>query len=156
MKKGLLLLCFVGATVGLFAGEESAKTQDVNVTAEVIKPLNIETKAVEFGKVAQGTNHSKPKTEGELTITGEAGQSIKVQFAGNGEQWKDEISEAVVKLKQNSNGVELTYTPALATTLDTNLPGGKTSSKIVGSLEVPQNAETGSYRGTLKVKVYYN
>lgn len=156
MKKRLLLLCFVGITAGLFAGEESAKTEDINVTAEVIKPLNIETKTVEFGKVAQGATLSRPKEDGELTITGEAGQSIKVQFAANGEQWKDNISDAIVKLKQNGKTGELTYTPALATALNTNLQGGKTTSKIVGTLVVPQNAEVGAYKGNLKVKVYYN
>lgn len=156
MKKRLLLLCFVGITAGLFAGEESAQENQVEVTAEVIKPLAIDTKAVDFGKVAKGTKHLKPKEEGELTITGEAGQSIRVQFAANGEQWKNTIGEAIVKLKQSGKTGELTYTPALENELDTTLQGGTTTSKIVGTLEVPESADIGIYKGNLKVKVYYN
>ena len=97
MKKRLLLLCFVGVTVGLFAGEESAKESQVEVTAEVIKPLTITTKAVKFGKVAQGTHNTTPKKQGEITIAGQEGQNIKIKYAGVSGAWQDNIKDVKVE-----------------------------------------------------------
>lgn len=162
MKKTMLAVCFMAMALTAVGAENtnSEQTAEVKVTATVVEPLELTTKEVKFGKVAKGSEKNAPIENGEIVIKGQASEKVKIQFAdGMTEDWKDTISGLTVALKSktNSNSTTLTYSPELDPKLSQPLAleSGEKKMTLKGNLLVPENAESGDYEGTLKVKVWY-
>lgn len=159
MKKSLLAFCFVTMTFGAFAGEISnvSSSGEVQVTASVIKKLDVETENIEFGKVVQGSSDNKPHKTGKVKINGESKEKIIVKFASNNDgNWTENASDLKVKLTNKENsGSELIYVPSIVTS-GKNLSDGEATIELGGKLTVPEEAVVGNYTGILKVKVCYD
>ena len=162
MKKTMLAVCFMVMTLTAVGAENtnSEQTAEVKVTATVVEPLVLTAKEVKFGKVAKGSKQNAPIENGEIVIKGQADEKVKIQFSdGMTENWKDTIREVTVALKSktNSNSTTLTYSPELDPELGQPLAleSGEKKIALRGNLVVPENAESGDYEGTLKVKVWY-
>lgn len=162
MKKTMLAVCFMAMALTAVGAENtnSEQTAEVKVTATVVEPLVLTAKEVKFGKVAKGSNKNTPIENGEIVIKGQADENVKIQFSdGMTEDWKNAIREVtvVLKSKTNSNSTTLTYNPELDPELGQPLAleSGEKKMALRGNLVVPENAESGDYEGTLKVKVWY-
>lgn len=70
MKKIVATFLFLLTTLSFALGDASA---DVEVYAEVLGPLEIETTPVNFGVVAKNSNRNTPQTEGTINIRGTEG-----------------------------------------------------------------------------------
>ena len=162
MKKTMLAVCFMAMALTAVGAENtnSEQTAEVKVTATVVEPLVLTAKEVKFGKVAKGSKQNAPIENGEIVIKGQANEKVKIQFSdGMKEDWKNSINGVTVALKSktNTNSTTLTYSPELDPELSQPLAleSGEKKMALRGNLVVPENAESGDYEGTLKVKVWY-
>ena len=158
MKKTMLAICFMAMALTTVANEQSAVEGEVKVTAEVIQKLTINTKPVDFGKVAQGSKNNAPTQKGEIKITGHENEKLLIQFADGTEKvWKDKINDVKVVLSFGQENEKLTYSPELDPELNQPLAleNGQKTMGLTGKLDVPEAAKPGKYEGTLLVKVRY-
>ena len=156
MKKVLLMFCFVSTALGVFASDNN--TGDVQVTAQVVKKLDITTESLDFGTVVANTKDNKPEKYGKIIInTKDNEQEIRMKFADeSGLNWTDDPSKLKIKLKNKQNlGSELIYIPTIAKN-QLNKMKGNITMDVTGTLSVPENASVGNYSGVLKVKVWYD
>ena len=159
MKKTMLAICFMAMALTTVANEQSAVEDKVQVTAEVIQKLEITTTAVNFGKVAQGSQNNAPVKKGSITVTGHQNEKLQIRFAdaADNQNWKEDLKELEVKLSCGENGEKLTYKPAFDP--EENQPlalkDGTKFMQLGGTLNVPEDAEAGKYEGTMLVKVWY-
>ena len=84
MKKLLLLSSILAISTTIF-GTGMSSSDDLKVTAQIIKPLSITTKEVNFGIITVGQqNISTEGTSGygEITVTGEPYSNVRFQLDG--------------------------------------------------------------------------
>lgn len=172
MKK-LLLLAGILAISGAALGAGMSDSADLNVKAQIIKPLKVTTAPVDFGILTQGQTNASEEKAGEIRIEGEKGKVVSIEL---------ENLVAPVYFGYNS-GVTLVNTNNENSTLnailfskdgDRNgegiLPIGsvfkdnfaiKENNSLVfpvtGKIQtVPEDAASGTYNGTITVNVRYN
>lgn len=170
MKKLLLLSSILAISTTIFSTGMSS-SDDLKVTAQIIKPLKVTTTPVDFGIITVGQqNISTEGTsgDGEITVTGEPYSNVKFQLDGLHNAGKTSSS---IILKTNDS----------ANTLSANLTGVNSSSEsstdlaelfdrqytlnengsiafiIHGTIpNVPEGTASGLYTGTFKVTAKYD
>lgn len=169
MKKLLLLTCILAISGITFAA--SSDEADLQVKAQIIKPLKITTKEVNFGVVAAGQKNvmTDQSGNGEIEITGEAGKNVTVSVSGL--QTTDGVDSTIL-LKNNEHGSSL-----IAGLTGDSLPSsgdhsglnrffnksyalsesGSKKFAVYGILyDVPEDIAPGQYTGTVKIKAEYD
>lgn len=170
MKKLLLLSSILAISTTIF-GTGLSSSDDLKVTAQIIKPLSITTKEVNFGIITVGQkNISTEGTsgDGEITVTGEPYSNVRFQLDGLHNAGKRSSS---IILKTNDS----------ANTLSANLKGVNSSSEsstnlaelfdrqhalnengsiafiIHGTIpDVPEGTASGLYTGKVKITAEYD
>lgn len=170
MKK-LLLLAGILAISGITFSAGLSDTRDLEVKAQIIKPLNITTKKVDFGIVASGQkNISTWDTagDGEIVVTGKAGRNVVLSVEGLS------ITGGVDSTLQLVNDETGDTLLAGLTGRSSSDPGdfsglnkffnksysldGNGSMKFIVSgiiYDIPVNISSGIYNATVKVKATY-
>lgn len=166
MKKLLSTLFLIVFTTFSFAlGDTSA---EVEVYAEVVGPLEIQTTPVNFGIVAKNTNRNTPQTEGTINIKGSEGASIKVTFTSSDREW-DATKGAILVLLSPSGNIEfgdlsktlyyyadITYNNSRLQSNSITIPqNGEVNFKVGGTLDAG-DVVPGTYEGKFTVKVQYD
>ena len=141
MKKLLTLLSLTMAITAFGTPQgNTEKTDTMTITATVISPLTIEkTQDMDFGNIIQGTRATA--TSGYI-ITGEKGQPITVT-----------IDDSVLLSNQKTK-------TSLVVGIETDLPqsldnNGNANVSVLGSLNIPNDQQVGTYTGTLVARVQY-
>lgn len=170
MKKLLLLSSILAISTTIF-GTGLSSSDDLKVTAQIIKPLSITTKEVNFGIITVGQkNISTEGTsgDGEITVTGEPYSNVRFQLDGLHNAGK-RSSSIILKTNDSTN------------TLSANLKGVNSSSEsstnlaelfdrqhalnengsiafiIHGTIpDVPEGTASGLYTGTVKITAEYD
>ncbi len=131
--------------------------KELQVRAEVVKKLVVNTKDVDFGRVAPDTKLNAPKEYGRIEIDGEAGHMVKVAVLSDEQEVKN--GEALYLKKNGGHGNETTVEYTLKLGNGQNkyyLRNGKEEIPVGGSLNVASGAESGNYSTNLIVKVSYD
>lgn len=176
MKK-LLLLASILTVSGVAVAAEDGKSasDDLKVKAQIIKPLKITTKEVDFGVVAIGQSASA--SDGEISISGEAGSNFSIEFSdlnnttNSGESF---TSTGIVLVEPSSKGTllaNLVISDEYGTAQSGNAGGpskfedfkttaiptsGELKYPIYGYLPtVPEGTASGFYEGAIKVTATY-
>lgn len=168
MKKLLLLagILVVGATSFAFPWPDKEHFQDnesysneIQVSANVVKDLTVTATDVEFGNVAAGMKNVQPKKNGEITIVAEKGSRVQVKlcYLDGNELEKDgsiELKRRGLSGDANLEGETLVYKPNfVATTVA--MDSEEKIIPITGRLTVPDIAHFGKYSANIKVKAKY-
>ena len=156
MKKIVATFLFLLTTLSFALGDASA---DVEVYAEVLGPLEIETTPVNFGVVAKNSNRNTPQTEGA---------NITVSFTSSDREW-DATKEAVLVILAPNGEVDFgDLSKSLYYYADIFYNNTRLKSN---SIIIPQNWEVnfnvsgtldagnvipGKYKGKFTVKVQYD
>lgn len=166
MKKVLMMVFGVILTSLSFAlGDASA---DVEVYAEVLGPLEIQTTPVNFGVVAKNSNRNTPQSEGSINIKGSEGANIRVTFTSSDREWDATKGAVLVLLSptgeiDSSDLTKTLYYYADVLYNDSRLKSnsivipqnGEVNFRVGGTLDVG-NVVPGKYEGKFTVKVQYD
>ena len=166
MKKIVATFLFLLTTLSFALGDASA---DVEVYAEVLGPLEIETTPVNFGVVAKNSNRNTPQTEGTINIRGTEGANITVSFTSSDREWDATKGAVLVILAQNGEVwileiyLNLFYYYADIFYNNTRLKSnsiiipqnGEVNFNVSGTLDAG-NVIPGKYKGKFTVKVQYD
>lgn len=165
MKKIVATFLFLLTTLSFALGDASA---DVEVYAEVLGPLEIETTPVNFGVVAKNSNRNTPQTEGTINIRGTEGANITVSFTSSDREWDATKGAILVILAPNGEvdfgnlSKSLYYYADIFynnTRLKSNsiiIPqNGEINFNVSGTLDAG-NVIPGKYKGKFTVKVQYD
>lgn len=166
MKKFLSGILFTILTSFAYSlGEVSA---DVEVYAEVIGPLEIQTTPVNFGIIAKNSNRNNPQTEGSINIKGSEGASIRVTFTSSDREWDATKGAVLVLLSPNGEIDYEDFSRTLYYYADISYNNTRLKSNTI---TIPQNGEInfgvggtldagdvvpGKYEGKFTVKVQYD
>ncbi|MEG1450733.1 MAG: hypothetical protein RSC62_08030, partial [Cetobacterium sp.] len=138
-----------------FSKDINTSNPDMNITAQVIKPLVVTNSGdINFGKVIQGTTSTA--ADNHFLISGEPGQNIKLDINGsNMNAFSKTVTLTHDKLKTKTLNVKLTNVShgGNNTKLDKD---GKFKYKFDASVSPTTLTEPGLYSGILSVKVTFN
>lgn len=143
MKKFFLTLCAIAFCAGAFAND----TATMNVSAEILETLTVRVdKHAEFGRLAKGT--SKNEATGLYSVKGEGGNvaNIVIEMPEDRRVRMEHQSGAAIYAVADHN------LHALNLVQDQYVQ----SRPLKFTLDVPENAVTGIYTGTVLVKARYN
>ncbi|MFV0578599.1 MAG: hypothetical protein ACK5NU_08035 [Fusobacterium ulcerans] len=176
MKKLLLLASILAMSGVAFAAEDGkSDSADLKVKAQIIQPLKVTTKPVDFGVVAIG--QSADASDGEISIFGEVGSNISIEFsdlnntANSGSSFTS-VGVVLVEPKSESKLLANLMISDMYGTGESGNAGGpskfedfKTTAiptsgelkyPIYGYLPpVPENTASGFYEGAIKVTATY-
>ena len=171
MKKLLLLSSILAISTTIF-GTGMSSSDDLKVTAQIIKPLSITTKEVNFGIITVGQkNISTEGTsgDGEITVTGEPYSNVRFQLDGLHNAGK-RSSSIILKTNDSVNtlSANLTGVNSSSSESSTNLANlfdrqhalnenGSIAFIIHGTIpDVPESTASGLYTGTVKITAEYD
>lgn len=171
MKKLLLLSSILAISTTIF-GTEMSSSDDLKVTAQIIKPLSITTKEVNFGIITVGQqNISTEGTsgDGEITVTGEPYSNVRFQLDGLHNAGKTS-SSIILKTNDSANtlSANLKGVNSSSSESSTNLANlfdrqhalnenGSIAFIIHGTIpDVPEGTASGLYTGTVKITAEYD
>ena len=172
MKKLLLLSSILAISTTIF-GTEMSSSDDLKVTAQIIKPLSITTKEVNFGIITVGQkNISTEGTsgDGEITVTGEPYSNVRFQLDGLHNAGKTSSSiilktnDSANTLSANLKGVNSSSSSESSTNLAELFDrqhalneNGSIAFIIHGTIpDVPEGTASGLYTGTVKITAEYD
>lgn len=171
MKKLLLLSSILAISTTIF-GTGMSSSDDLKVTAQIIKPLSITTKEVNFGIITVGQkNISTEDTsgDGEITVTGEPYSNVRFQLDGLHNAGKTS-SSIILKTNDSTNtlSANLKGVNSSSSESSTNLANlfdrqhalnenGSIAFIIHGTIyDVPEGTASGLYTGTVKITAEYD
>lgn len=172
MKK-LLLLAGILAISGVTFSAGMSDSADLNVKAQIIKPLKVTTTPVDFGILTQGQENATEEKAGEIRIEGEKGKVVSIElenlvapnvFGHNSgvtlvnTNNKDSTLNAILySIDKYRNGEARI---AIGTVFKDNFAIEENNSLVFPVTEiiktVPEKAAPGTYNGTITVNVRYN
>lgn len=172
MKKLLLLSSILAISTTIF-GTGMSSSDDLKVTAQIIKPLSITTKEVNFGIITVGQqNISTEGTSGygEITVTGEPYSNVRFQLDGLHNAGKRSSSiilktnDSANTLSANLKGVNSSSSSESSTNLAELFDrqhalneNGSIAFIIHGTIpDVPEGTASGLYTGTVKITAEYD
>ncbi|MEQ3308362.1 DUF4402 domain-containing protein [Fusobacterium varium] len=152
-------------------GTGMSSSDDLKVTAQIIKPLSITTKEVNFGIITVGQkNISTEGTsgDGEITVTGEPYSNVRFQLDGLHNAGKTS-SSIILKTNDSANTLSANLTGVNSSSeSSTNLANlfdrqhalnenGSIAFIIHGTIpDVPEGTASGLYTGTVKITAEYD
>lgn len=151
MKKLILLF---GIMSSLLMGENE-KSVDVQVTARVIKPIEVVNKKdVEFGTIVVGQENVKAKSNGSITFSGEG--QVKLTWKQEGGLNYTPITRPLaVEIRNNKDTIKTKITAETSSEV-LDLARGNKTLDLKGEIdEVSKEASTGSYSGSFTVRAEY-
>lgn len=165
MKKFIVILWTLLTSLSFALGDASA---DVEVYAEVLGPLEIQTTPVNFGVVAKNSNRNTPQTEGTINIKGSEGANVKVTFTSSDREW-DATKGAVLVILSPTGEIDfddlskslyyyadIFYNDNRLKSNSITIPqSGEVNFRVGGTLDVG-NVVPGKYEGKFTVKVQYD
>lgn len=170
MKKLLLLSSILAISTTIF-GTGMSSSDDLKVTAQIIKPLSITTKEVNFGIITVGQqNISTEDTsgDGKIEVKGEANSNVRFQLDGLHTAGKTS-SSIILKTNDSTNTLSANLTGVnsssdsstdLAELFDrqyTLNENGSIAFIIHGTIpDVPEGTASGLYTGTVKITAKYD
>jgi len=171
MKKLLLLSSILAISTTIF-GTGMSSSDDLKVTAQIIKPLKVTTTPVDFGIITVGQqNISTEGTSGygEITVTGEPYSNVRFQLDGLHNAGKTS-SSIILKTNDSTNtlSANLTGVNSSSSESSTNLANlfdrqhalnenGSIAFIIHGTIpDVPEGTASGLYTGTVKITAEYD
>lgn len=148
MKKKLLLAA-VGVGVSIHAQDEAT----MNISAQVIKPLQVEiTKHINFGKIIAGSSSA---VDGEFKVTGNPGEKYIAYFKefgqGQGQGQIEMVHEKdpSIKFPVTTLSDLTTFNPTISSKNGYNLH------TVVVNMNVPPTQTPGNYTSKLTIAVRY-
>ena len=154
MKNKILILAILSSLIS-FSKDINTSNHDMNITAQVIKPLAITNSGdINFGKVIQGTTSTA--ADNHFLISGEPKENVKIDINGkNMNAFDKTVTLTHDKLKNKTLDVKLTNVShdGNNTKLDED---GKFKYKFDASVSPTNLTEPGLYSGILSVKVTFN
>lgn len=166
MKKLLLLSSILAISTTIF-GTGMSSSDDLKVTAQIIKPLSITTKEVNFGIITVGQkNISTEGTsgDGKIEVNGEANSNVRFQLDGLSSSIILKTNDSTNTLSANLKGVNSSSSSESSTNL-ANLfdrqhalnENGSIAFIIHGTIpDVPEGTASGLYTGTVKITAEYD
>lgn len=171
MKKLLLLSSILAISTTIF-GTGMSSSDDLKVTAQIIKPLSITTKEVNFGIITVGQkNISTEGTsgDGKIEVNGEANSNVRFQLDGLHNAGK-RSSSIILKTNDSANtlSANLKGVNSSSSESSTNLAelfdrqhalneNGSIAFIIHGTIpDVPEGTASGLYTGTVKITAEYD
>ena len=165
MKKLLLLSSILAISTTIF-GTGMSSSDDLKVTAQIIKPLSITTKEVNFGIITVGQkNISTEGTsgDGKIEVNGEANSNVRFQLDGLNSSIILKTNDSANTLSANLKGVNSSSSESstnLAELFDrqyTLNENGSIAFIIHGTIpDVPESTASGLYTGTVKITAEYD
>ena len=172
MKK-LLLLAGILAISGAALGAGMSDSADLNVKAEIIKPLKVTTSPVDFGILTQGQKDATEEKAGEIRIEGEKGKVVSIELENlvapnilghnsgvtlvNTNNENSTLNAILYSIDLGRNGEGRL---AIGTVFKDNFAIEENDSlvfPVTGLIKsVPEDAASGTYNGTITVNVKYN
>jgi len=152
MKKLLLLF---GIMSSLLMGENE-KSVDVQVTARVIKPIEVVDKEnVDFGTIVAGQENVQAKSKGSITFSGEG--KVKLTWKAEEGHAFDRIDHPiVVTIANGKNEIKTKISAEKVSKEVLDLNGAEKTIVFNGEIdEVSKEASTGSYSGNFTVRAEY-
>ncbi|WP_294657461.1 hypothetical protein [uncultured Fusobacterium sp.] len=152
MKKLLLLL--FGIMSSLLMGENE-KSVNVQVTARVIKPIEVVNKKdVEFGTIVVGQENVKAKSNGFITFSGE--EKIKVSWKAEDGHGFNKINDPiVVTIANGENEIKTLISTEEVSNGVLNLNGTQETIVFSGKIDKVPEVAPGSYSGNFTVRAEY-
>lgn len=165
MKKLLLLSSILAISTTIF-GTGMSSSDDLKVTAQIIKPLSITTKEVNFGIITVGQkNISTEGTsgDGKIEVNGEANSNVRFQLDGLSSSIILKTNDSANTLSANLTGVNSSSSESstnLAELFDRQHAlneNGSIAFIIHGTIpDVPEGTASGLYTGTVKITAEYD
>lgn len=172
MKK-LLLLASILAVSGVTLGAGMSDSADLNVKAQIIKPLKVSTTPVDFGILTQGQTNASEEKAGEIKIEGEKGKVVFIKLENLVEPSFLGHNSGVTLVNTNDESSTLNailYSIDEGRNGEGRLPIGSVFKDnfaieennflvfpVTGMItSVPEDASSGTYNGTITVNVRYN
>lgn len=165
MKKLLLLSSILAISTTIF-GTGMSSSDDLKVTAQIIKPLSITTKEVNFGIITVGQkNISTEGTsgDGKIEVNGEANSNVRFQLDGLSSSIILKTNDSANTLSANLKGVNSSSSESstnLAELFDRQHAlneNGSIAFIIHGTIpDVPEGTASGLYTGTVKITAEYD
>ncbi|MEG9320249.1 DUF4402 domain-containing protein [Fusobacterium varium] len=165
MKKLLLLSSILAISTTIF-GAGMSSSDDLKVTAQIIKPLSITTKEVNFGIITVGQkNISTEGTsgDGKIEVNGEANSNVRFQLDGLSSSIILKTNDSANTLSANLKGVNSSSSESstnLAELFDRQHAlneNGSIAFIIHGTIpDVPEGTASGLYTGTVKITAKYD
>lgn len=171
MKKLLLLSSILAISTTIF-GAGMSSSDDLKVTAQIIKPLSITTKEVNFGIITVGQKEISTEGtsgDGKIEVKGEANSNVRFQLDGLHNAGK-RSSSIILKTNDSANtlSANLTGVNSSSSESSTNLAelfdkqhalneNGSIAFIIHGTIyDVPEGTASGLYTGTVKITAEYD
>ena len=166
MKKLLLLSSILAISTTIF-GTGMSSSDDLKVTAQIIKPLSITTKEVNFGIITVGQkNISTEGTsgDGKIEVKGEANSNVRFQLDGLSSSIILKTNDSANTLSANLKGVNSSSSSESSTNLAELFDrqhalneNGSIAFIIHGTIpDVPEGTASGLYTGTVKITAEYD
>lgn len=170
MKKLLLLSSILAISTTIF-GTGMSSSDDLKVTAQIIKPLSITTKEVNFGIITVGQKEISTEGtsgDGKIEVKGEANSNVRFQLDGLHNAGK-RSSSIILKTNNSTNTLSANLTGVNSSSeSSTNLANlfdrqhalnenGSIAFIIHGTIpDVPEGTASGLYTGTVKITAEYD
>ena len=171
MKKLLLLSNILAISTTIF-GTGMSSSDDLKVTAQIIKPLSITTKEVNFGIITVGQKEISTEGtsgDGKIEVKGEANSNVRFQLDGLHNAGK-RSSSIILKTNDSANtlSANLTEVNSSSSESSTDLAelfdrqytlneNGSIAFIIHGTIpDVPEGTASGLYTGTDKITAKYD
>ena len=158
MLKKILLSSFLISSFALANAIEV--TGNLQIKAEVVKPLTLTTEPLDFGIVAQGGTKTASQS-GSIKIEGQAGRTVNLSFISNGADnnlFANDISLTHVDDENQTilykPNVTLEGSKLNSSTISLN--DGSAELKVNGTVTVASDASLGKYNTDVVVRVAYN
>ena len=166
MKKLLLLSSILAISTTIF-GAGMSSSDYLKVTAQIIKPLSITTKEVNFGIITVGQkNISTEGTsgDGKIEVNGEANSNVRFQLDGLSSSIILKTNDSANTLSANLKGVNSSSSSESSTNLAELFDrqhalneNGSIAFIIHGTIyDVPEGTASGLYTGTVKITAKYD
>lgn len=165
MKKLLLLSSILAISTTIF-GTGMSSSDDLKVTAQIIKPLSITTKEVNFGIITVGQKEISTEGtsgDGKIEVNGEANSNVRFQLDGLSSSIILKTNDSANTLSANLTGVNSSSSESstnLAELFDRQHAlneNGSIAFIIHGTIpDVPEGTASGLYTGTVKITAEYD
>ncbi|MHD0315388.1 DUF4402 domain-containing protein [Fusobacterium varium] len=166
MKKLLLLSSILAISTTIF-GTGMSSSDDLKVTAQIIKPLSITTKEVNFGIITVGQKEISTEGtsgDGKIEVKGEANSNVRFQLDGLSSSIILKTNDSANTLSANLKGVNSSSSSESSTNLAELFDrqhalneNGSIAFIIHGTIpDVPEGTASGLYTGTVKITAKYD
>ncbi|MCF2674030.1 DUF4402 domain-containing protein [Fusobacterium varium] len=166
MKKLLLLSSILAISTTIF-GTGMSSSDDLKVTAQIIKPLSITTKEVNFGIITVGQKEISTEGtsgDGKIEVKGEANSNVRFQLDGLSSSIILKTNDSANTLSANLKGVNSSSSSESSTNLAELFDrqhalneNGSIAFIIHGTIpDVPESTASGLYTGTVKITAEYD